>query len=105
MLSAALELIMDWGVENIQNYCLNLSAPYIQPLVDLGFQVEEQQFRSSHLFGLRLPKGVNLEAVKKATIESGVYVSYRAGAMRVSPHLYNEAKDFERLVAAVESVV
>ncbi len=105
MLSAALELILGWGVGNIQEYCRNLSAPYVQRLTELGFQVEEQAYRGSHLFGLRLPKTVNLDLVKKATLESNVYVSYRAGAMRISPHLYNEAKDFDRLLGAIDSII
>lgn len=105
MLSTALELILEWGVENIQDYCKNLSAPYVERLIGLGFQIEEQAYRGSHLFGLRLPMTVNLESVKKATLQHGVYVSYRAGAMRISPHLYNEGKDFERLLEAVEGLV
>ena len=104
MLMAALELLLGWGVANIQEYCKQLTAPYIEQLTGLGCEVEAQAYRSSHLFGIRLPKGVDMDAVKKATLRRNVFVSYRAGAMRISPHLYNEAKDFERLVEAVESV-
>ncbi len=102
MLTAALELILDWGVGNIQDYCKNLSEPYIQQLAQLGFFVEEQSFRGSHLIGLRLPSNIKLEAIKNATSSRNVFVSYRAGLLRISPHLYNEAKDFERLLEAVE---
>ncbi|MCF8244596.1 MAG: aminotransferase class V-fold PLP-dependent enzyme [Saprospiraceae bacterium] len=105
MLTAALELILGWGVKNIQEYCKNLSAPYIQHLVELGFHLEQQAYRCNHLIGVRLPAEINLEAVKNATVQRNVYVSYRAGAMRISPHLYNDSKDFERLVEAVEDVI
>lgn len=103
MLSAALELIMAWGVENIQEYCRQLSSPYIDRLTEYGFKVEDPEFRGSHLFGLRFPAHVNLETVKKVMLERNVFVSYRSGAMRISPHLYNDRVDFERLLDVVES--
>ncbi|MBI1225671.1 MAG: aminotransferase class V-fold PLP-dependent enzyme [Bacteroidetes bacterium] len=102
MLTVALELIQGWGVGNIQDYCKNLAMPYLQDLLDMGFQIEEESFRCNHLLGLRLPNGLKLETVKNSTSQRNVFVSYRAGAMRISPHLYNEPKDFERLVEAVD---
>jgi selenocysteine lyase/cysteine desulfurase len=104
MLTAALELILDWGVENIQAYTKTLSSPYLQQLGELGFDVEEPAYRSGHLVGIRLPKHLTMDAVKKATIEKQVYVSYRAGAMRISPHLYNKQLDFERLMDAIKTL-
>lgn len=89
MLSKAIEMILEWGVAEIQNYCTNLAAPYLQSLLAYGFQMETPEYRSGHLTGLRLPKGFDMDIVKKATIQSKIYVSFRAGAMRISPHLYN----------------
>lgn len=104
MLTASLELLLDWGVENIQAYTKQLSQPYLTQLADLGFEVEEPAYRSAHLVGIRLPNHLDLSAVKKATLADNVFVSYRAGAMRISPHLYNESRDFERLLVAIKSV-
>lgn len=104
MLTKALELLLDWGVANIQDYVRQLASPYIVQLANLGCEIEEEAYRCSHLLGLRLPRQINLEEVKKATQSRNVYVSNRAGAMRISPHLYNEVKDFERLLDAINSV-
>ncbi len=104
MLTAALEMILCWGVENIQAYTKSLSAPYLQQLVELGFEVEEPAYRSGQLVGIRLPKHLTMDAIKKATVEKNIFVSYRAGAMRISPHLYNKQLDFERLMDAIKSI-
>ena len=104
MLTKAIELLLDWGVANIQNYVRQLASPYVEKLAGLGCEIEEEAYRCSHLLGLRLPRQINLEAVKKATQSRNVFVSNRAGAMRISPHLYNEAKDFDRLMDAIKSV-
>ncbi len=104
MLSKALELLLEWGVSNIQDYVHHLSSPYLLELENLGFGIEATKWRGSHLVGVRLPQGLDFLAVKKATSERGVFVSYRGGAMRISPHLYNDDNDFERLMEAVKSV-
>ncbi|MBK8563954.1 MAG: aminotransferase class V-fold PLP-dependent enzyme [Saprospiraceae bacterium] len=104
MLSKALELLLEWGVPNIQDYVRQIAAPYLQEMLDLGFGIEEREWRGSHLVGVRLPQGLDLLTVKKATSSSGVHVSYRGGAMRISPHLYNDSTDFMRLMAAINSV-
>lgn len=105
MLTAAIELLLQWGVGNIQAYCANLTTTYFEQLKDLGFEMEHSDSRAAHLAGLRLPANTNLEGIKKATLDNQVFVSYRAGAMRVSTHLFNEPKDFERLLHAVKAVV
>lgn len=105
MMMAALELLMGWGVDNIQKYVKMLTQPYIKQLTDLGYIIEDKAYRSNHIFGIRLPAHIQMDTLKKATLNQHVFVSYRAGAMRISPHLYNETKDFERLMEAVKSVL
>jgi selenocysteine lyase/cysteine desulfurase len=104
MLSKALELLLGWGVANIQDYVRHISSPYLYELESLGFGIEAPNWRSSHLVGVRLPRGLDLYAIKQATTDRGVFVSYRGGAMRISPHLYNDEAAFERLMEAVKSV-
>lgn len=105
MLTEAIKLLLDWGVGNLQAYCANLTDPYFQQLKELGFKMEEPAFRSAHLAGLRMPESIELDSIKQATSERNIFVSYRAGAMRISSHLYNEDSDFERLLEAVKSVI
>jgi selenocysteine lyase/cysteine desulfurase len=102
MLSAALELIQEWGVENIQEYAVKLSQPYFEQFEKMGCWIEVPHQRSGHLAGLRLPEGVNLEGLKTAVAEAGVFVSFRGNAVRVSTHVFNNEEDFERLAGVLK---
>lgn len=97
MLQKSLEQILDWGVENIQNYCKNISKNPIQELKDMGCQLEEESFRSPHLFGVRLSSNMDMEKLKSNLEKNKVKVSQRGNAIRIAPHVYNTSEDFEKL--------
>ncbi|MCB0582566.1 MAG: aminotransferase class V-fold PLP-dependent enzyme [Phaeodactylibacter sp.] len=101
----ALEQLLEWGVPNIQAYCRELMRGPLRQLEELGCRVEPEEGRASHLVGVRLPGGVDLERLKAAFQQQGVYVSLRGSAVRVSCHLYNDEKDLERLVACFRQVL
>jgi len=98
MLSAALEQLLEWGVENIQTYCAALTAEPLQELKELGCWVEDANARSSHLFGVRIGKGLEMKELKQKLADNQVYVSQRGNALRISPHVYNTAEDMEKLI-------
>lgn len=102
MLAKALELLLEWGVDNIQQYCTNLIAPYLERLAIQGFRIEDEPYRANHLLGLRTSSSSQLERLKKETLQNNVYVSYRAGVMRIAPNVYNDSADLDRLLAVVE---
>lgn len=103
MFIAALKQIHDWGPENIQNYCTELIEDPVKEIMGMGYKIEDSRYRSSHLFGIRLPKAVTIEKIQKQMKIHKVSVSYRADAIRVAPHVYNEKKDMNRLVKALKS--
>ncbi len=90
---AALELLDAWTPEAIARYVGELSAPLIERARALGFGVENEVWRSPHLFGLRMREGVDLEELRAALARRKVYASLRGESLRVSPHLYNDATD------------
>jgi len=63
--------------------------------------VEATQWRSHHLFGIRLAEGMDMEEVKKRLKAKNIFVSYRGDAIRVAPHLYNVEGDLEALALAL----
>jgi len=103
MLVAALEQILDWGVEEIAAYVRRLRDDlFASPrLAALGIDVGESG--SAHLFGLRLPPDRAPERVRAGLAASGVHVSVRGPVVRVSPHVYNDAEDLEALLRGLES--
>lgn len=98
MQTAALRLLLDWGVERIQDYCRRLTRPLVDEAGDLGMRVEDEAWRASHLFGLRLPTGARSERLARELEREDVVVSVRGDAVRVSPHLYNDEGDVEALL-------
>ncbi len=103
MLNAALGLIGTWTPQGIQRYCRELVGDLVDEAVALGFSAEEEGWRGAHLFGLRMPAGLDLQDVRDALTARNVHVSLRGSALRVSPHLYNDAADIDALRDALRA--
>ena len=54
MLLKGIQQINRWGVANIQSYCKTISEKPLSFLRQKGFWVEDEEYRSSHLFGIRI---------------------------------------------------
>jgi len=98
MMTAALKQINRWKPENIQTYCAKISQEPITQLRKAGFWVEDENFRSHHLFGVRLPNGTDLEKIKRRLKKNKISVSFRGDSIRVSPNVYNTENDLIKLV-------
>lgn len=95
MFIAALEQLLEWGVENIQTYCRSLSDELVREM--MGPEDPRMPARVGHLFGLRVPHGVEPAALQARLAERSVFVSVRGRSVRVSPHVYNDAADIDVL--------
>lgn len=104
MLLKSVQQINKWGAERIQEYCKSIGAESILKLKEKGFLIEDEVFRGSHLFGIRLPQGMDLNKVKASLLKHKVYVSYRGTAIRVAPNVYNTEKDFQKLVKVLTHI-
>ncbi len=98
MMTAALKQINQWKPENIQGYCASISEKAIQKLIHAGFWIEDHDFRGHHLFGVRLPSGLDLEKIKSRLKKNKISVSFRGNSIRVAPHVYNSEDDLTKLV-------
>ena len=98
MMVAAITQLLDWGVDNIQNYCKNLLEEPLKILQEKGFWVEDEAFRANHLIGLRLPKGADIIKIQAEMKKRNVVISYRGEAVRISPNVYNDKADIDVMV-------
>ena len=105
ILKTGIDQVLEWGPERIQAYCASLLAPFIERFKQLGCFIEEEDARSAHLFGIGLPRGMDEAVLKRVFSEEKVLVSFRGPAVRVSPHLYNDASDMEHLLACFEKAM
>jgi selenocysteine lyase/cysteine desulfurase len=105
MLRKAIAQLNRWRVDNVQEYCQAITEPVIDRLREKGFQIEDQAYRGAHLFGIRHPKFPDTEIFKNQLLKNKVHVSFRGDAIRVSPHVYNDAADVNKLGTVLLSAV
>lgn len=104
MLVAALRLLHEWRPERIQAYVRSLTRELLAEVRGLGYTVEDDPYRVGHLFGIRMPEGLELDQVKRALDAENVSVSLRGSALRVAPHLFNDGEDMAALLRALKAV-
>ena len=101
MLAAALEQVREWGPETVAAHTRALTAAAAARLRELGCRIEDERWRAGHLLGVRLPAGVDVAQLGRSLAARKVLVSLRGGAIRVAPHLYNDAGDLDALIDVV----
>ena len=99
MLINALEQLVQWQPGRIQEYCQFISGDALDKLREHNFFIEENDFRGQHLFGVYLPKEMEMQNIKQRFQEHNIFVSYRGKAIRVSPNVYNQKEDFEKFLS------
>ena len=99
MLTAAINQLNSWGVDNIYNYTESITNTCFDILDKNKVWFEEDKFRAAHLFGLR-PKN-NLDLILKKIKEKKIYISLRGDSIRVSPSVYNTKEEIEKLFKCI----
>ena len=102
MLVAALELVLEWTVPAIENYCRTLTTDLTRTLRERGYWIEDDRWRGGHLFGIRVRDSVDIARLAERLRTRQVTVSLRGDAIRVAPHLYNDATDTAALLDALD---
>ena len=105
MLTRSIEQLIEWTPQAIQEYCKEISKEAVSALREMGCYIEEDAYRGQHLFGIYLPKTISIDKVKAALSKQNILVSYRGNAIRVSPHVYNTAEDFEKLISVFKTLL
>lgn len=103
MLLEAIKTLNSWGVENVKRYCDDLVFDSVQKLRQAGFIIEDQSYRASNLFGIRLGAQQNMDEIKARLQAENIFVSYRGNAIRISPNVYNDKEDLSTLTKALIS--
>lgn len=101
----ALKQVLLWTPHAVQEYCKSISTQAIVELRTLGCYIEDDHFRSHHLFGLKLPETVDLKIFKRALQDEKIFVSFRGDYVRLSCHFFNTEKDFETFLNCLKSVM
>jgi selenocysteine lyase/cysteine desulfurase len=102
--AAALRQTLEWGVAEISDYAGTLTDRLARGVEELGLSVAPTPLRARHLVGVHLA-GAPVSSIAAAMEQAGVYVSVRGEAMRVSPHVYNDEADIDRLIEVLRTTL
>lgn len=97
MMQKALEYVNRLSPFSIQQYCAEISISAIDRLTASGWWIDYPENRSHHLLGIRPPANLNAEQCAHKLREQNIFVSLRGEFIRVSPNVYNDMNDLNRL--------
>ncbi len=104
MAVTAMRQLLQWGVEEIQETLSAMTETIAARAAPLGLSASDPTMRAGHFLGLGFPGEVPAGLPERLGQE-GVYVSVRGQSMRVTPHLYNNEADVERLIDVLASAL
>lgn len=99
-MSASLELLLDWGIERIYKHVLQLLDQLVAGLDQSKYRVISDLTLERRSALLRfVPNDTSqLESTLERLRENNVFVSFRDNGFRVTPHIYNNESDIDRLL-------
>ena len=101
---AGIEQLLAWGVEAIAATLAQRTEAIASRASALGLSSAPPHLRAGHFLGLGFAGPVPA-GLPERLAEERVYVSLRGGSLRVTPHLYNDAGDIERLFTVLQGVI
>jgi selenocysteine lyase/cysteine desulfurase len=103
--SAALELLAEYGPQAITDRILKVTDVLIAELQQIGATIAGSldPVHRSGILAFTLPD-CDPQLIKRKLQEQGVILNCRQGRLRLSPHVYTNAEDIEKLMSALKGV-
>ena len=99
VVGAAIEQMLEWGVANIAE-TLGAITARIAALLEEKVRVVPSEWRGPHFLSVQFRAGLP-DAIGERLAAEHVHVSLRGDRMRITPHLYNNETDVERLLRSL----
>ena len=105
MAAIGMEMMAQWGTEAVVTRLSALTRRIAEGLNGTNaVHVLDERVRAPHVLSLGFPAGMPADLVPKLASEQ-IYVAPRLGRLRISPHVYNDEADVDRLVSAVKAAI
>jgi selenocysteine lyase/cysteine desulfurase len=101
---AALQMLAEWGIDNIYETLADTNTRIAGILAGHGFETMAIDARAAHFQGARLP-ATDPRKLAAHLIDNDVYASVRGDHLRVAPHLYTDDEDLACFDDALRSIL
>ncbi len=105
-MESSIDLFLKLGVDNIFSYILNLFDLFIEELKDFDYRIESDlspKHRSNILLFSHADKSKN-EHIHTEIEKKNIFISYREGYLRLSPHIFNNEDDILTLTNVLKKI-
>jgi cysteine desulfurase/selenocysteine lyase len=103
-LGAAIELLVEVGIRNIESHVLDLGEVIIQEAEKRGYMVLTPKPRQERGGNITFSGPFDPVKMRDALREKGIMVNVRGRGLRVSPHFYNTEEDILRFFNIIGAV-
>jgi selenocysteine lyase/cysteine desulfurase len=103
-LGAAIELLFEVGIKNIEKRVLDLGDRIIGEAGKRDFGIMTPIDREERGGNITIAGGFDPAAVRDALRERGIMVNVRGGGLRLSPHFYNTREDINAVFKNLDSI-
>ncbi|SEC52947.1 aminotransferase class V-fold PLP-dependent enzyme [Bradyrhizobium erythrophlei] len=100
MASIGMEMMAEWGAVAVSARLAMLNEQIADGVRDLGLNQMARGLRAPHILSLGMAGGIPKELIARLAAEN-IHVALRLGRMRISPHVFNDEADVDRLVAVL----
>lgn len=102
--AAAIDMLLGWGIANIAETLGDRNLALGDAARGIGLLAPDPATRAPHFLSLGFPGDVP-EGLPERLADKNVFVSLRGRSLRVTPHLYNDDADCERLIAVLKEAI
>ena len=101
-LKTSTDLLLEANPENTEKHLFTLGDQLIESLqkIELIYNGSHELSQRSGIYSFNYKIAEKLEQLHENLAENNIYVSFRNGALRVSPHFYNDFEDIAKFVHA-----
>jgi len=104
-LGAAVDLLLEVGIENVRDRILSLGDVIITQIEKRGFWLMTPRERDERGGGVSFRGKFDPAAMRDSLREKSIMVNARGGGLRVSPHFYNTDREISQLFLAIDQLL
>ena len=103
-LGAAVDLLLEVGIQNIEERVLGLGDFLIKEAEKRNFTIFTPKEKAARGGNITFTGNFDSAGVREKLLNNGIMVNVRGGGLRVSPHFYNNQEELERFFAVLDKV-